>query len=104
MSQLSTSNLDKDENGDLTGQLVTDATGEKPKSGASAVTLKNRSAGQQGDRNRWHSNRRGCWAEGDHPACALGACPAAAREHSTERAWRALGGNRTLVPGQGSAV
>lgn len=67
MSQLSTSDLDKDENGDLTEQLVTDATGEKPKSGASAVTLKNRSAGQQGRRNRWHPNRRGCWAEGDHP-------------------------------------
>lgn len=74
----------QDENDDLMGQLVTDVTGERPKSRVSVVTPKSRFAGQQGKRNRWHSKRRGCWAEGA-TQCASREHVPSAREESTER-------------------
>ena len=81
-----------DEDDDLEGQLVTDATGERPTSGASAVTLRNGFAGQQGKRNRWHSNRQGCWADGRPPSVRSGRT-SLWPQCGTRRVWRE--GNRS---------
>lgn len=94
MSQLTTSDLDKDENGDLMGQLVTDATGEAKQWSICCHPKEQvcRPAGTDGIQQAG-LGRRG-------PPSVRPRSPS----RSTGSAWRALSGNRTLAPGQGSAA